>query len=51
MQWVGYAELASAVSNAGGLGIVSRSHAGDKRYRSVADLDFAVDSIDATVTR
>jgi NAD(P)H-dependent flavin oxidoreductase YrpB (nitropropane dioxygenase family) len=22
MQWVGYAELASAVSNAGGLGIV-----------------------------
>ena len=23
MQWVGYAELASAVSNAGGLGIVS----------------------------
>ncbi|KAH0837436.1 hypothetical protein FOPE_05256 [Fonsecaea pedrosoi] len=24
MQWVGYAELASAVSNAGGLGIVSR---------------------------
>ena len=30
MQWVGYAELASAVSNAGGLGIVrnaaARSH-------------------------
>ena len=25
MQWVGYAELASAVSNAGGLGIVSGS--------------------------
>lgn len=25
MQWVGYAELASAVSNAGGLGIVSLS--------------------------
>jgi NAD(P)H-dependent flavin oxidoreductase YrpB (nitropropane dioxygenase family) len=24
MQWVGYAELASAVSNAGGLGIVRR---------------------------
>ena len=23
MQWVGYAEMASAVSNAGGLGIVS----------------------------
>ena len=23
MQWVGYAELAAAVSNAGGLGIVS----------------------------
>jgi NAD(P)H-dependent flavin oxidoreductase YrpB (nitropropane dioxygenase family) len=23
MQWVGYAELASAVSNAGGLGLVS----------------------------
>lgn len=27
MQWVGYAELASAVSNAGGLGIVSASYA------------------------
>ena len=24
MQWVGYAELSSAVSNAGGLGIVSQ---------------------------
>lgn len=24
MQWVGYAELASAVSNAGGLGLVSQ---------------------------
>lgn len=24
MQWVGYAELASAVSNAGGLGLVRR---------------------------
>jgi NAD(P)H-dependent flavin oxidoreductase YrpB (nitropropane dioxygenase family) len=23
MQWIGYAEMASAVSNAGGLGIVS----------------------------
>lgn len=26
MQWVGYAELASAVSNAGGLGIVRLLH-------------------------
>lgn len=26
MQWVGYAELASAVSNAGGLGIVSQTY-------------------------
>lgn len=25
MQWVGFAELASAVSNAGGLGIVSHA--------------------------
>lgn len=26
MQWVGYAEMASAVSNAGGLGIVSLNY-------------------------
>ena len=30
MQWVGYAELASAVSNAGGLGIV-------REYQSVQE--------------
>ena len=33
MQWVGYAELASAVSNAGGLGIVSIKHSNDHSTR------------------
>lgn len=33
MQWVGYAELASAVSNAGGLGIVSPIHLQRVRYK------------------
>lgn len=31
MQWVGYAELAAAVSNAGGLGIVRLHFAGSIR--------------------
>ena len=30
MQWVGYAELASAVSNAGGLGIVNLPRPGEQ---------------------
>lgn len=37
MQWVGYAELASAVSNAGGLGLVRRS---SPTAREVNDLRF-----------
>lgn len=46
MQWVGYAELASAVSNAGGLGIVRgpRSHRTSTRLISSSE---AVDRIDA----
>lgn len=34
MQWVGYAELASAVSNAGGLGLVRRNCATGQEVNS-----------------
>lgn len=34
MQWVGYAELASAVSNAGGLGIVRYGYYLFDNYRA-----------------
>ena len=49
MQWVGYAELASAVSNAGGLGIVCYGRC----IRSVglrADMGLIVDGFDTTDT-
>ena len=48
MQWVGYAELASAVSNAGGLGIVSALSCVRQRQGLTAP---TVDGINATHTR
>ena len=37
MQWVGYAELASAVSNAGGLGIVCTLCMGLHEVRTLSE--------------
>lgn len=49
MQWVGYAELASAVSNAGGLGIVGSSI---QRFETPnIDGVSTVDCLDTTIAR
>lgn len=46
MQWVGYAELASAVSNAGGLGIVSYDMSSVSLIRLARSDEFLLRTVD-----